>query len=198
MKFVSDSGLSPEPGRALDFGCGVGRLTQALAEYFSEVVGLDISAPMVERAREYNRHGDRCTYRVNLVDDLSQLDSASFDFVYSDKVLQHMHPSISSRYIGEFFRILKPGGVALFQIPSGRLYQPGSLGEKWYNISKGPLRSAWKRIRGMAPVEMHHIHESRVHNIISEEKGELIAQRQYGSVRRSRVGHQYCCIRLSS
>ena len=38
-------------GRALDFGCGVGRLTRALGERFESAIGVDISAGMVEQAR---------------------------------------------------------------------------------------------------------------------------------------------------
>lgn len=34
--------------RALDFGCGAGRLTQALAGYFEEVCGIDIAPSMIE------------------------------------------------------------------------------------------------------------------------------------------------------
>src|SRR3981081_591596 len=47
---------------ALDFGCGIGRLTQALAEHFDKVCGVDISPKMIELAREYNRQGPRCEY----------------------------------------------------------------------------------------------------------------------------------------
>jgi len=47
-------------GTVLDFGCAVGRLTQALADEFPEVVGVDIAPSMLELARRYNRHGDHC------------------------------------------------------------------------------------------------------------------------------------------
>src|SRR5688500_10455568 len=53
------------PRRALDFGCGVGRLTQALAERFDAVVGVDVAASMIEEARARNRVGPRCTYLLN-------------------------------------------------------------------------------------------------------------------------------------
>ena len=42
------------PGRndsALDFGCGVGRLTRALAVHFDNTLGVDASAQMIEQAR---------------------------------------------------------------------------------------------------------------------------------------------------
>src|SRR5437867_285535 len=82
-------GLRPRRDRALDFGCGVGRLTQALALHFREVHGLDISLSMVERARRHNRHGARCTYHCSGARELPFADSG-FDFVYSVLTLQHM------------------------------------------------------------------------------------------------------------
>ncbi len=54
MQYVEKLGLFQQRGRALDFGCGVGRLTQALASYFDEVVGVDIAPSMVMLAKQYN------------------------------------------------------------------------------------------------------------------------------------------------
>src|SRR5947209_8237630 len=106
-------------GRALDFGCGVGRLTQALGERFERWDGLDIAASMVEQARRVNRHGDRCRYHVNPASDLRLFESETFDFVLSIIVLQHMEPHYAKGYIAEFLRVLRPGGIALFQLPTG-------------------------------------------------------------------------------
>lgn len=111
-------GKSPRRGRALDFGCGVGRLTQALCERFDTVVGVDIAPAMIELARRYNRFGDRCQYVVNDRDDLSRFPDGTFDFVYSLIVLQHMKPKYSQRYLKEFLRVAAPGGIIVFQIPA--------------------------------------------------------------------------------
>ncbi|MDE3167470.1 MAG: class I SAM-dependent methyltransferase, partial [Acidobacteriota bacterium] len=85
-------------GRALDFGCGAGRLTQALARYFEHVTGIDISAPMIELARAHDRSGGRCEYLLNACPDLSALPSSTFDFIYSNMTLQHMPARWSRRY----------------------------------------------------------------------------------------------------
>lgn len=104
--------------RALDFGCGVGRVTQALADRFEECDGVDIATSMVALARRLNRHGPRCRYHLNTQPHLGLFDDATFDFVYSNIVLQHMQPALSTNYLREFVRVLVPGGVAAFQLPS--------------------------------------------------------------------------------
>jgi SAM-dependent methyltransferase len=75
--------ISFSRGRALDFGCGVGRVTQALATRFDSVDGVDIAASMIRRASEYNRHQDRCTYHVNASSDLRLFKTSTFDVVYA-------------------------------------------------------------------------------------------------------------------
>lgn len=112
------AGATPRRGRALDFGCGVGRLTQALAGHFTRTDGVDISAVMIEQARQLNRRGEACAYHVNGAADLRLFADGLFDFVYSSITLQHMAPAFSRGYIGEFFRVATPGGLVVFQIPS--------------------------------------------------------------------------------
>jgi SAM-dependent methyltransferase len=107
-------------GPALDFGCGVGRLTQAFLRHVDRCVGVDIAASMIERAEACNRHGDRARYVVNTREDLGLFRDDTFGLVYSAIVLQHMEPRYALGYIREFIRVLRPGGLAVFQIPGGQ------------------------------------------------------------------------------
>lgn len=107
--------------RALDFGCAVGRLTQALCAYFERVDGVDIAPSMIEQAKRYNQYGDRCHYYLNAVDNLGIFADNQYDFIYSRLVLQHMEPRYAEKYIREFIRVLVPGGVAVFQVPAHRI-----------------------------------------------------------------------------
>lgn len=106
--------------KALDFGCGVGRLTQALAHFFDKVYSVDIAPSMITLAKKYNRHGDKCRYYLNESDDLKIFFDNSFDLIYSNITLQHIEPRYSKSYLKEFLRILNPQGLLIFQLPSHR------------------------------------------------------------------------------
>lgn len=104
---------------ALDFGCGVGRLTRPLAEHFDRVTGVDISETMIRRARDLNAGIANVTFRRNGRADLSIFPDATFDLVACDLVLQHLPDKATvHRYLGEFVRVLKPGGLLVFQLPT--------------------------------------------------------------------------------
>jgi SAM-dependent methyltransferase len=118
MNQIKAIGLQLSHQRCLVFGCGVGRLTQALCQHFQECDGVDIAPSMIASARSYNRYGDRCRYHLNEAADLRLFADDSFDFVYCTLVLQHMLPEYSKAYVAEFVRVLRPGGLIIFQIPS--------------------------------------------------------------------------------
>jgi len=122
-------GLAVPRCRALDFGCGVGRITQALAGEFEQCDGVDISNSMLEAARRHNRHPGRCVYHLNIAPDLALFADGRFSFVYSTLVLQHMEPRYSKVYIRELVRVLASDGLLVFQLPSHRaVHEPSSSG----------------------------------------------------------------------
>jgi SAM-dependent methyltransferase len=101
-------------GEALDFGCGVGRLTQALARRFAHCVGLDISPQMIEKAVSFNQYA-HCRYMVHSDTRLPFADER-FSFIYSNIVLQHVPARFSEQYLRQFVRVLAPGGVLVFGV----------------------------------------------------------------------------------
>jgi len=124
MRRLDAIGYPRRRERALDFGCGVGRLTQALAQYFAQVVGVDIARTMLDRARRLNRFPSRCTYVHNDRRDLQMFPDDHFDLIYSAYVLQHIAPEYGRDYVAEFIRVLRPEGVAVFQMPRGGRSSP--------------------------------------------------------------------------
>ena len=120
---VSELAESGRPARmeaALDFGCGLGRLSRALSTRFGSVTGVDISAGMIKRAEELNADRPNCRFLHNPVRDLSAIPSDSQDLVFSHIALQHI-PDASAilAYIREFVRVGRPDGIVVFQLLSG-------------------------------------------------------------------------------
>ncbi len=111
----------PDRSVALDFGCGPGRLTQALADCFAQVYGVDVAPSMLTAARALNRHGDRCRYLLNQTDDLRAFADGSVDFVVSDIVLQHLRPPCALGYVREMLRVLRKRGILVFFLPGRRV-----------------------------------------------------------------------------
>jgi ubiquinone/menaquinone biosynthesis C-methylase UbiE len=120
MRYVESLPVNVGRLRALDFGCGAGRLTRALADVFDEVYGIDISPAMIELARRYNTHVSNCTFVQNPGPDFQSLSASNFDLIYSNITLQHIPPRHTERYLKSLVRLLGPGGLLVFQLPSER------------------------------------------------------------------------------
>jgi SAM-dependent methyltransferase len=116
LRLLENLGHRPH-GHAVDFGCGVGRLSFALAEHVSEVTGVDVARSMIDEAVANNPFGDRVRFIHNESNDLPFGDN-SVDLVISSITLQHIPPILSIRYLMEMVRITRPGGHLLFQLPS--------------------------------------------------------------------------------
>jgi SAM-dependent methyltransferase len=154
MDHLAAIGRAPRADRALDFGCGVGRLSGALARYFTEVVGVDISEPMLERARALDRTEGRCRFVLNEAPDLALFPDSSFDLVFSSIVLQHLSPPLARGYLREFVRVLRPGGAIVVDMPARTV---PSLNGLLYRYAPQPVLRLGQRLvmRYPAPMRMH-------------------------------------------
>jgi SAM-dependent methyltransferase len=104
-------------GTMLEIGCGIGRMTRAFASRFSTVYGIDISPEMIAQGQRLLADCPNVHLSVSNGTDLSQFANASIDFCFSYIVFQHIpDPAITVRYISEMGRVLKPGGIAYFQV----------------------------------------------------------------------------------
>src|SRR5579864_2936767 len=102
--------------KALEIGCGLGRLMRPMSRHFVEIHGVDVSDEMVARAKE--KLADVPSAHAHVTDgaSLSQFEDESFDFVYSYAVFQHI-PSreVVLQYLREMHRVLRAGGLARLQ-----------------------------------------------------------------------------------
>lgn len=103
-------------GRALDFGCGVGRLSLALAAHFDEVLGIDVAPAMLAEAGTNAKRAGIDNLRLALSDDALTQAAGSFDLVMSAMVLQHIPARRGLPIIKAMLDRLAPGGIAALQI----------------------------------------------------------------------------------
>lgn len=119
MEIAARLGYPAGRERALDFGCGVGRLTRTLAKHFDESIGIDISHSMIAKAEELNQSVPNCKFILNTAPNLTIFPNNSFDMIYTGVVLQHIRSkSVIKSYISEFIRVLRERGLLVFQLPS--------------------------------------------------------------------------------
>lgn len=105
-----------QPNHALDYGCGVGRCTLALAKVCKRVVGMDVSPSMLEEAgRNCAAHG---VDNVTLVASDDQLTGAPglFDLIHCVLVFQHVRPARGEQIFAAMLDRLSEGGLGAVQL----------------------------------------------------------------------------------
>jgi N-acetylglucosaminyl-diphospho-decaprenol L-rhamnosyltransferase len=124
------AGALPDRDRALEIGSGLGRNTVHLARHFARVDGVDVSPTMVRSAGERGLPGN-VALRVVSGQDLRPLPDASYAFVFSHLVFQHIEAweAIDS-YLQEICRVLEPAGVAVLQFDTRPLSPLIAMGHR--------------------------------------------------------------------
>ena len=180
-------GVAPH-GTALDFGCGVGRIANALAPRFESVVGLDIAPGMLERAEhDAARRGVRnVTYASSLYRD--RLQPETYDFVHSYIVLQHIPTSVGEGIIRDIVRATKTGGFGALHFTYGHATRP-FLSTLKNVVKKTPvLREIGNLFVGRSPttpaMQMNNYSIARVIAILAD-----CGVERFGAVRVDDWGH---------
>jgi SAM-dependent methyltransferase len=205
IQYLSSLDLEIPHGRALDFGCGVGRLTQALSDHFDEVCGVDIAPSMIRLANKYNRRGDKCRYYLNQSSGLHQFPNGHFDFICSFITLQHMEPCYSQGYLREFLRLLALQGLLVFQVPSK---PPPGYEEELKRIRKrqrvkrlipNALLDLYRRVRygdlTSSRMEMYPLERATVVSLVEREGGKVIDIQEDQRVGHNWISLQYCVMK---
>jgi|SRR5215470_7096410 len=117
--YLQQSQFAPQGKRMLEIGCGVGRMTFALAKRFGSVVALDISEEMIKRALALQRKVGKgnIDFYVGNGRDLQFCAAGSVDFCFSYIVLQHIpNVPVVLNYVREIGRVLGDNGIFKIQV----------------------------------------------------------------------------------
>ena len=108
------------PRRALDFGCGVGRLTIPLARRAAEVLAVDLSPAMLSRARHHAEDAGLINIHFAASDPALEEVRGPVDFVLSFIVFQHILPELGYRLTAQILQRLAPGGYGALHFTVSR------------------------------------------------------------------------------
>lgn len=128
MKLLSEfSSLIKKDGKVLDAGCGAGLpITKYLSDQF-DVIGIDISEKQIELAKKNVPNAQF------FVRDMTELDYPDnfFDGILANYSVIHVPREEQKDLFRNFYRMLKPNGVALFSLHS--IDNPGSFGDDFFD-----------------------------------------------------------------
>jgi SAM-dependent methyltransferase len=152
------------PKSALDFGCGVGRLTRALAKRIERVAGVDVAPSMLRIARE---NVPQATFSAEIPDE-------RFDLIVSLIVFQHIPVRRGEALLDELLSRLSADGVAVLQFTFRR---PGSF-----------LRRVARTIRRRVPL-VHRV----VQRMRGERPMPYMQMNEYDLARVTAILHRHGC-----
>ncbi len=149
-------------GNALEFGCGVGRVTRWLAKDGLKIFAYDISKSHLEIAKKHaeDEWKRKIVWKhLRSIQDLSSFPKV--DLAYSIIVLQHNPPPLAAHMIRAMLLALKPNGLAVFQVPTYRYGYRFAVSDY---LEGGTISG----------LEMHVLPQTSVFEIIQKEKCKVL------------------------
>lgn len=164
-------GADYECRAALDYGCGVGRVTLPLAERCEHVYGVDVSPSMLREAERNARRMELGNVDWIPAERLDEL-SGAYDLVHSFLVFQHIPVREGERIFAKLVRGLRPGGVGSIQVAL-RPSHPAAGAFHWtvktvplaYNI----VNVAQGRVWSYPHMQMNHYSLNRLGRLLADE-----------------------------
>ena len=163
-----------DPGSkvCIEYGCGLGRMTLSLARTFKQVIGYDISASHLAMARRRATETGVGNVDFQLCATGRPIPRlAPCDFFCSFIVFQHNPPPVIRELIRAALRSLRPGGIAIFQVPT---YQQGYAFQ---------VREYLARPRSL-DMEMHCIPQDVVFALVADDHCRILEVREDGWIGR--------------
>lgn len=146
-------GVEPGESRLLDIGCSTGILSQHYAEYFGEVVGVDIDDGAIEWAR-LNRAAENLRYEVGDSMNLP-FSGGEFDIVTCTHIYEHV--PAAQRMLDEIHRVLRPGGICYLAVENRLRFWDGHYNLPLVTVLPKTIADLYVRVmgRGQQRYETH-------------------------------------------
>lgn len=156
--------------RLLDYGCGTGSCTIFLSEFVGSVVGIDASAPMLERFVAKTSELENKNFELihaNLEDD--RIDFGHPDVIISTMTFHHL--AEPKKILKHFYDELNSGGsIAIVDLDKedGTFHDDGNEGVKHFGFERGEFEGWLQEIgfKNITHKTVHEIHKNdKIHTI---------------------------------
>lgn len=101
----------------LDLCCGLGRVARHVAADVKLYIGVDFSATMIRMAKERFQNLENVKFILNDGKTLKGIEDRTVDVCIAELAFQHINRDVAQSYVSEVYRVLKPEGAFLAQIP---------------------------------------------------------------------------------
>lgn len=161
---------------SLEFGCGVGRLLIPLSEISELCVGIDISEAMRQEAARNCARFNRTNVRlVSTVEEAGRLQ-ASFSFIHSYIVFQHIDPRRGLDIIDSLLARLDKGGCAALHVTYGRTKYSHSQGVQPFSSAlmqrvRYPISRFFRRLRNRDPLMQMNAYDLNRLLFLAQQRG---------------------------
>ena len=138
------------PKKAVDFGCGVGRILVPLSEIADIVVGLDVSESMLNEARKNcKKYAQKNNVSFIKSDDNLSLLEGKFNFIHSFIVFQHIPPFRGTRIFLKLMNYLDRGGIAAVHLVYSKTKFNRNLGIPSVPVALNLFKSAYQNLKSI-------------------------------------------------
>jgi O-antigen chain-terminating methyltransferase len=180
-----------EGGPVLDVGCGRGEWLELLVEHGYTAKGVDLNRIMVAQSRELGLDVDE----GDVFDYFSGISSDSLCVVTGFHIVEHLPLKTLISLFDQVFRVLKPGGMVLFETPNPENIIVGSCNFYYDPTHRNPIPpDALKFLleaRGYQDLEIIRLHENNMYADLKESDiSEKITSRFFGAQDYSVIGYK--------
>ncbi|KOP22921.1 methylase [Hapalosiphon sp. MRB220] len=135
LPFIEEAKIGTPDTSILDVGCGRGEWLELLQNHGYKARGIDINRVMLDQCRVR----DLDVFESDVITYLQSLPDASLGAVTGFHIIEHLPFSILMKLLNETLRVLKPGGLAIFETPNPKNVLVGSHNFYTDPTHKNPL-----------------------------------------------------------
>ena len=158
LPLVQEANAGTEQRPILDIGCGRGEWLELLQEEGLQARGLDINRILVEQCRDRGMD----IIKGDIIEYLRSLPNASLGTVTAFHLIEHLSFKSLMKLLDETVRVLKPGGLAIFETPNPENIIVGACNFYFDPTHRNPLPPAMMKFlaesRGLCRVEIKRLH----------------------------------------